>query len=81
MTSYHIVRHMTSFVQKILVDSNYQEFDMTQMRQKYVVYIVLFDLIGLLPPNHIISYFTMAYTGALRLTLRVLKQLKQCKIF
>ena len=73
MTSYHIVRHMTSFVQKILVDSNYQEFDMTQMRQKYVVYIVLFDLIGLLPPNHIISYFTMAYTGAYEVDVKSFK--------
>lgn len=64
MTSYRIVRHMTLFVQKILIDSNHQEFDMKQMRQKYVVCIVLFDLVGLLPSNHIISYFTKVYTRA-----------------
>ena len=56
-----IVRHMTSFVQKILVDSNQQEFAMKQTRKKDLVGIVTFDLIGVLPTNRIISYFTMAY--------------------
>ena len=61
MTSYGIVRLMTSFVQKILVDSN--QIAMKQMYQKDVVCIVTFDLIGLLPSNHIISYCacTIAY--------------------
>jgi len=31
------------------------------MHEKYVVGIVTFDLIGLLPPNHIIAYITTAY--------------------
>ena len=52
---------MTSFVQKILVDSNQQEFAMKQTRKKDLVGIVTFDLIGVLPTNRIISYFTMAY--------------------
>ena len=30
-------------------------------REKDVVFIVTFDLIGLLPTNHIIAYITMAY--------------------
>ena len=30
-------------------------------REKDVVLIVTFDLIGLLPTNHIIAYITMAY--------------------
>ena len=38
---------MTSFVKK--------------MRKKDVVGIVTFNLIGLLPTNHIIAYITMAY--------------------
>ena len=48
---------MTSFVQKILVDSNHQEFAMKQTRKKDIVGIVTFDLIGLLPTNHIIYIF------------------------
>ena len=42
---------MTSFVQKILVDFNHQEFAMKQTCKKYVVGIEAFDLnlIGLLP--------------------------------
>ena len=31
------------------------------MREKDVVLIVTFDLIGLPPTNHIIAYITMAY--------------------
>ena len=56
-----IVRHMTSFVQKMLVDSNQQEFAMKQTRKKDLVGIVTFDLIGILPTNCIIPYLTMAY--------------------
>ena len=37
-----IVRHMTSIVQKILVDSNQQEFAMKQTRKKDLVGIVTF---------------------------------------
>ena len=32
-----------------------------KMREKDVVGIVTFDLIGLLPTNHIIAYITKAY--------------------
>ena len=39
---------MTSFCEK-------------KMREKDVVGIVTFDLIGLLPTNHIIAHITMAY--------------------
>ena len=56
-----IVGHMTSFVQKILVDSNQQEFAMKQTRNKDLVGIVTFDLIGVLPTDRVISYFTRAY--------------------
>ena len=49
------------FVQKILIDSNQQEFAMKQTCKKDLVGIVTFDLIGVLPTNRIISYFTMAY--------------------
>ena len=56
-----IVWHMTSFVQKIHVDSNHQEFVMKQTCTKDLVAIATFGLIGVLPTNHIISYFTMAY--------------------
>ena len=46
---------MTSLIiVQILVDSNHQEFAMKQKRKKNVVVIVSFDLIGLLPTNHII---------------------------
>ena len=48
-------------VQKILVDSNQQEFAKKQTPKKDLVGIVTFDLIGVLPTNRIISYFTMAY--------------------
>ena len=34
---------------------------MKQTRKKDLVGIVTFDLIGVLPTNRIISYFTMAY--------------------
>ena len=44
-----IAWHMTSFVQK--------------KHEKDVVGIITFDLIGLLPTNHIIAYITMAYRG------------------
>ena len=39
------------------------------MRKKDVVGIVTFDLIGLLPTNHIIAYITMAYRRFLRKSL------------
>ena len=56
---------MTSFVQKLLVDSNHQEFAMKQTRKKYVVGIEAFDLnlIGLyfISHYHIIFYFIIAY--------------------
>ena len=39
---------------QILVDSNHQELAMKQKPQKDVIDIVSFDLIGLLPTNHII---------------------------
>ena len=56
---------MTSLIiVQILVDSNHQEFAMKQKRKKDVVGIVSFDLIGLLPTNHIIYIiykFIMAY--------------------
>ena len=45
---------MTSLMVQILVDSNHQEFAMKQKPKKDVVGIVSFDLIGLLPTNHII---------------------------
>ena len=38
-----IVRHMTSFVQKILIDSSHQEFAMKQTRNKDIVGIVTFE--------------------------------------
>ena len=38
----------------MLVDSNHQEFAMKQKPQRDVFGIVSFDLIGLLPTNHII---------------------------
>ena len=47
-----IAWHMTSFVQK--------------KHEKDVVEIITFDLIGLLPTNHIIAYITMAYRSFLR---------------
>jgi len=49
---------MTSIVQKILVDSNHHKL---RMQEKDVAGIVKFGLIGLLLPNHIITYITMAY--------------------
>ena len=59
---------MTSFVlNKILVYPNHQKFAMKQTRKKDVR-IVTFDLIGLLPTNHINSYFTMAYHRQPKLT-------------
>ena len=39
------------------------------MREKDVVGILTFDLIGSLPTNHIISYITMAYRSFLRKSL------------
>ena len=42
-----IAWHMTSFVQK--------------KHEKEVFGIITFDLIGLLPTNHITAYITMAY--------------------
>ena len=46
---------MTSLIiVQILVDSNHQEFVMKQKRKKDAAVIVSFDLIGLLPTNHII---------------------------
>ena len=44
----HNAQHMMSFVEK-------------KKCEKDVVGIVTFDLIGLLPTNHIIAYITMAY--------------------
>ena len=38
----------------MLVDSNHQEFAKKQKPQRFVFGIVSFDLIGLLPTNHII---------------------------
>ena len=52
---------MLSFEQKTFVDSDSHKFVMTQNVQKDVVGIVTFDLIHLLPTNHIIAYITMAY--------------------
>ena len=49
---------MTSIVQKILVDSDHHKL---QIHEKDVVGIVTFGLIGLLLPNHISTYITMAY--------------------
>ena len=43
--------YMTPFVQK------------KKTREKDVAGIVTFDLIGLLPTNHIITHITMAYRG------------------
>ena len=50
---------MTSFVQKLLVDSSHQEFAMKQTRKKYVVGIEAFDLnlIGLFPT--VTLFFTL----------------------
>ena len=64
-----IAWHMTSFVQK--------------KHEKEVFGIITFDLIGLLPTNHITAYITMAYRslwGNSHSTSKV-KQLKQHKIF
>ena len=44
----HNARQVTSFVKK-------------KTRETHVVGILTFDLIGLLPTNHIIAYITMAY--------------------
>jgi len=49
VTSSILPWHMTSFVKK------------KKKREKDVVGIITFDLIGLLPTNHIIAYITMAY--------------------
>ena len=46
---------MTSIVQKILVDSDHH------MQEKDVAGIVKFGPIGLLLPNHITTYITMAH--------------------
>ena len=51
--------------------------------EKDVVGIITFDLIDLLPTNHIIAYITMAYRS-LRgnsHSTSIVKQLKQHKIF
>ena len=64
-----IAWHMTSFVQK--------------KHEKEVFGIITFDLIGLLPTNHITAYITMAYRslwGNSHAT-SIVKQLKQQKIF
>ena len=46
-----IAWHMTSFVQK---------------KHEKDIGIITFDLIGLLPTNHIIAYITMAYQSFFR---------------
>ena len=58
---------MTSLVQKIPVDSNRHEFVMTQNAWKRCCCIT-FDLIGLLPTNHIIGYW---HTGDYKETFDV----------
>ena len=51
------------------------------MCEKDVVGIVTFDLIGLLPTNHITAYITMAYWSFFRKRLMLtVKYLKQRKI-
>ena len=55
---------MTSFAQK-------------KTREKDVVGIVTFDLIGLLPTNHIIAYITMAYTGVCKETFDIDSKMAQ----
>ena len=58
---------MTSFAQKYrLIPTAIKDCDDTKRAtfyrgEKDVVGIVTFDLIGLLPTNHIILYITMAY--------------------
>ena len=53
---------MMSFVQKITVDCGRHKFPMTpRMARKDVLGIVTFDLISLLPTNHIIIIITVAY--------------------
>ena len=81
MTSYRIVRHITLFVQKILVDSNHQEFDMKQ-RAKNMLF-ALYYLTWLVYFHPITLFLTLQryILELMRLMLRVLKQLKQCKIF
>ena len=49
---------MTSIVQKILVDSDNHKL---RIQEKDVAGIVKFGPIGLLLPNHITTYITMAY--------------------
>ena len=47
------MQHMMSLVQKILVDS-VMNLQWHKMNKKDVVGMITFDLIGLLPTNHII---------------------------
>ena len=56
---------MTSFAQK------------KKTREKDVVGIVTFDLIGLLHTNHIIAYITMAYTGVCKETFDIDSKMAQ----
>ena len=46
-------------------------------REKDVVGIVTFDLIGLLHTNHIIAYITMAYTGVCKETFDIDSKMAQ----
>ena len=64
------VQHMASFAQKrYSLTSVITNLWWHKMREKDVVGIVTFDLIGSLPTNHIIAYITMAYQRFLRKSL------------
>ena len=58
---------MTSFVKKT--------------REKDIAGIVTFDLISLLPTNHIIAYITMAYTEVCEQTFDVNSKIAQTAQF
>ena len=48
-------------IDDVIMHSVWRHFFFLKKREKDVVRIVTFDLIGLLPTNHIIPYITMAY--------------------
>ena len=48
-------------IDDVIMEATWRHFWGKKRREKDVVLIVTFDLIGLLPTNHIIAYITMAY--------------------
>ena len=61
--------HDVICAKKILIDSGHHKFVMTESARKRCCWHCTFDLIGLLPTNHIIAYITMAYRRFLRKSL------------